>query len=485
MHIRKRSRQERSTWGTARLHAVRLGAAVFDHIRLPRRWARRSSRAVTVPTVREAGAQSNIAAHEAKRLLDARTADEATEMARRLVARLATLSDDEMVTLLNILGGEFLPDFARVHGAADAFRRDPGPMTLQTLAETVESPRQELFRRINAATGGTRMLLNMRRTLLERSRSAEPHEAQLLQGIDFDLTHLFASWFSPAFLDLRRITWDAPAHVLERVIQNESVHTMSGWKDLKLRLADDRRCFAFFHPSLPSDPLIFVEVALTRGMPSSIAPLISTTRRTIPIQEADTATFYSINSCEPGLRQIALGGRLIKRVCGVLRADMPGVSRFATLSPLPGLRASLMDPGTDGFTLTRLRCLLKPLASSLRRTEGDLREYFIQAVEAGTSTIDARALKRIAVAYLFRYRRTSRIADPVAHFHLTNGARVERINVNADPSPGGRSSLGLMVNYLYDPRKVRENEENYVYRGIVRASGPIDEDIDTISPCWL
>ena len=253
---------------------------------------------------------------------------------------------------------------------------------------------------------------------------------------DSDLRHLIASWFNRGFLELRRIDWNAPASVLEKLIQYEAVHEIQGWDDLRRRLAPDRRCFAFFHPSLPGDPLIFVEVALVRGLAGAIAPLLAP-ESGVP-EAADTAIFYSISNCQDGLRGISFGNFLIKQVVEVLKQEMPHLRIFSTLSPMPGFRRWLerradapADPAHD---------------------------------EAAT----------IGLAALYLTNPGPKASDPVARFHLGNGARLERINWMGNPAQRGMAeSYGVMVNYLYDPDTIEENHEGYARGGIIARSAAV------------
>ncbi|HSS26451.1 MAG TPA: malonyl-CoA decarboxylase family protein, partial [Usitatibacter sp.] len=294
----------------------------------------------------------------------------------------------------------------------------------------------------NMAPGGTAALLELRRELLA-AQAANP----ALAAVDHDLAHLLQSWFNRGFLELRRIDWNTPASILEKLIAYEAVHRIHGFPDLKRRLERDRRCLAFFHPVLPDEPLIFVEVALVDEIPQEVAPILAMESTVGDPRKARCAVFYSITSCQPGLKGVSFGNFLIKQVAEDLHAELPGIKVFATLSPVPGLRS----------WITRM-----------------LGARAVEAFEAsGTGRAD---LERLAAWYLTREWKDGHSLDPVARFHLGNGARLERINWLADPSPRGMSqSFGIMVNYVYDLGDVERNHEEYVKSHRVACAPAIDK----------
>jgi malonyl-CoA decarboxylase len=348
-------------------------------------------------------------------------------LAGEVLARLGALADKELAAFCVYLADEFAPDPVRLTAAAEQYLADPSPDRASALSEAAESPRLELLRRLNMAPGGTAALVRMR----ERVLSLLPTEIAL-RPLERDLKHLLVSWFNRGFLDLRRIDWNSPASVLERVMEYEAVHEVRGWDDLRRRLAPDRRCFAFFHPALADDPLIFVEVALTQGLAPAIGPLL--TLEQPQAVHPDTATFYSISNCHPGLRGVSFGHFLIKQVVEELKSDVPSLVRFATLSPIPGFR------------------------KWLEREMPDLNDAAL-----------AGSLKQICARYL-----ADNPSDPVARFHLRNGARLERIHLAANPSPRGiAESFGMMVNYLYDLDRIEANHEAFVREGTVAKSPEI------------
>jgi malonyl-CoA decarboxylase len=334
---------------------------------------------------------------------------------------------------------DFSPDPEEVGRAADAYRHAPTFEHLEHLQSVVEPPRQELFRRLNFANDGTRALVKMRRDALR-----EIDAGQSLEPIASDLGHLLASWFNRGFLTLQRIEWRSSAAVLQKLIEYEAVHQVQGWDDLRRRLEADRRCYAFFHSAMPEDPLIFIEVALTRGMSERVQPLLALESPVQDPEAADTAIFYSITNCQEGLRGVPFGSLLIKQVVEDLRNSLPRLKTFATLSPIPGF--------------------LKWLAA----------QPVEQRVEWQPGNADPHTRQRLlglCAHYLLHAKRGAEPLDPVARFHLKNGARLDRINGDADTSPGAiRQSGGLMANYVYDLEELERNHEQYVRSGQIACS---------------
>jgi malonyl-CoA decarboxylase len=289
-------------------------------------------------------------------------------------------------------------------------------------------------------------------------------------------------------LKIEEISWQTPAAILERLIRYDTVHEIRGWEDLRRRLAADRRCFAFFHPSLPDEPLIFVEVALTRGLAGAIGPLIDPQRQVTDARAADTAIFYSINSTQRGLRRISFGNFLIKQVVSELSARLPNLKRFATLSPLPGLATALRERGQDGFTEERVRRLIEPDRDQFLRELGAM--DVLHAIARLTQRPEPhpehvrRVLERLALAYLLHVRDGAEVKDPVGNFHLSNGARLERLDVDADLSQHGLESCGVMVNYRYEPDDLELNHERYVERGEVPLSRELASKARGVEAAW-
>lgn len=377
-------------------------------------------------------------------------------IASDLLAAYAESTPDERTHFLTLLATRFGPDRETVDLAIARYREE-GEAALPALARSVEPPRQELLRRLNLAPGATAMLVQMRADLLHRMKG----DGGPFAALDADFAHLFTSWFNRGFLTLQPISWDSPASLLERVIRYEAVHDIQDWQDLRGRLGpEDRRCFAFFHPALPGEPLIFVEVALTAAMADNVQAILRIDRPVLKAEEATTAIFYSISNCQPGLKGISFGHFLIKQVATDLQRSLPNLRQFATLSPVPGFCDWLRSADPD-------------LAGRL----GEDRWW-----AATDDALRARLLDR-AIAY-FREARTSsgRPVDSVARFHLGNGAVLERINWMADTSPRGlRQSAGLMVNYLYDLASIEENHEAFAHRGEVATGAPFNELADALA----
>ncbi len=336
---------------------------------------------------------------------------------------------------LDILNRDFSPDPEQVGAAADAYRNDPSPDNLLNLQRVVEPPRQELFRRLNLAPEGIRALVQMRSQVLR-----EIDGGAALETLAADLGHLLTSWFNRGFITLQRIDWRSSAALLQKLIDYEAVHQIQGWPDLRRRLEEDRRCYAFFHSALAEEPLIFIEVALTRGVSDRVQPLLDPDSAMSDPQAADSAIFYSITNCQEGLRGVPFGSLLIKQVVEDLKKSLPRIRTFATLSPIPGFRKWLAGAGSG----------LDP---------GKLDEQMRQR------------LVPLCAHYLVHEKRRNEPLDPVARFHLKNGARLDRINWLADTSPAGiRQSAGLMANYVYDLADLERNHELYTRSGQVVCS---------------
>jgi malonyl-CoA decarboxylase len=346
------------------------------------------------------------------------------------------------------LVNEFSPDPEAVGRCGEAYRVNPSAANLAALQRVVEPPRQELFRRLNMAPGGTRILVDMRRRLLREARIHPRWTA-----IEADLAHLLTSWFNRGFLSLQRIDWNTSANILEKLIQFEAVHAIQGWPDLQRRLEADRRCFAFFHPALPGEPIIFIEVALTRGMSARVQPLVDPLSPISDPQAADCAMFYSITNCQEGLRGVPFGSFLIKKVAEDLSLEFPRLKTFATLSPILGFRSWL------GEFIPRLRPAQgrDHWAALLARIETS--EWLEDPEVAAEISLE---LEPLCAYYLTHAKQGKEPLDPVERFHLRNGARLERINLLGDTSPTGiQRSAGLMVNYVYRLADVERNHELY------------------------
>ncbi|MGX1096673.1 malonyl-CoA decarboxylase [Amorphus sp. MBR-141] len=348
--------------------------------------------------------------------------------------------------------------------AAGRFLEDPSEQNAKAVQRRAEPRRLELFRRLNFAPGGTADLVSMRVDLLARLKDHPD-----FWTLDDDFKTLFQSWFNRGFLILRRIDWQTSAAVLEKIIKYEAVHAIHGWDDLRSRIdLPDRRLYAFFHPRLGDDPLIFVEVALTTEIPAAIQPILEMDRQIIAPQGANTAVFYSISNCQKGLQGISFGNFLIKQVVEDLQRELRELKTFVTLSPVPDFAQWLdRERRLDESPLipTEMRAALDRLDA-----EGWWRD------EAACEEL-ARVLPPLAAWYLTRARDArNRVLDPVARFHLGNGARLERVNFAADLSPKGlESAYGVMVNYLYRLSDIEKNHESFVNERTVAAASSVSK----------
>jgi malonyl-CoA decarboxylase len=333
----------------------------------------------------------------------------------------------------------------------------------------VEPPRQELFRRLNLAPDGTRILVAMRSQVLQESALTER-----LKPIAADLAHLFTSWFNRGFLVLRRIDWRTSAVILEKLIQYEAVHQIQGWHDLRRRLETDRRCYAFFHPALPDEPIIFIEVALSRGLIDKVQALLDPDSAVLDAEAAEWAIFYSITNCQEGLRGVPFGSFLIKHVVEDVSKEFPRIKKFATLSPVPGFRKWLSEKAAA------LQASPKLAAFSEAMAKLDSPQWMDDAAVRAELP---RHLLPLAAYYFLHAKQNQEPLDPVARFHLKNGARLERINWLGDTSASGlQRSVGLTVNYVYKLPDVERNHELYVREHKVRASREIEALAKRFSP---
>jgi len=383
-------------------------------------------------------------------------------LAQSLVEQWKIMDMQARHAWFEMLAERFGPDKEELAAAVTAWQAEPTPEAAQKLHEAAEPLRQELLRRINLAPGGTAALVDMRETLLGLVKSNPA-----LAAVDADFVHLLASWFNRGFLLLRPIDWTSPADILEKIIHYEAVHEIKDWDDLRRRLKpQDRRCFAFFHPQMPHEPLIFVEIALTSGIPGDIGQLLSEDRAAIDLSSADTAVFYSISNTQVGLKGVSFGNFLIKQVVEELLREMPWLKTFVTLSPLPGFASWLKTDRQDGATA------LAPLPDPDRFAALDQKDWH---EHPETRAELAPLLQQAAAIYLVQAKAANgRPLDPVARFHLGNGARLERIHASADLSPRGlRQSHGVMVNYLYDLPAIEKNHEIYADSGDVVHSSAV------------
>ncbi len=393
-------------------------------------------------------------------LLSTRGEASGVALATAALARYSDLDEREMLDFFLALAKDFDPDPAEAIAAAEQFAASDTPEDLATLIETVEPPRQALFRRLNQAPGGTGELVAMREDLLGLIA-----DHPTLRRVDTDLRHLFASWFNRGFLVLEPITWDSPAAVLEKIIDYEAVHAIGSWDELRARLDPaDRRCYGFFHPAMPGEPLVFVEVALTVGTPDAIGYLLADHRGVLDPDRADTAVFYSISNCQNGLRGISFGHFLIKQVVNELRRDVPNINRFVTLSPAPGFANWVKTQAANDMVSAQE--LLALVGSDNWERDPNHRARHRQLIEY----VGARY-------YLYAKNAKGKPLDPVARFHLGNGAFLAGIKPQANLSAAGMTqSLGMMVSYRYRLDRIEANHEAYATDQEIRAAATI---IDT------
>jgi len=405
-----------------------------------------------------------------EQLLSGRGEASGVAIAQDVLSSYAGLGSEDKQAFFHALLEHFGPDLDLVRETAAKLQEAPDDQAvLRRLHAASEPRRQELIRRLNLAPGGTRALVDMRADLLD-TLADHPE----LREVDRDFEHLFSSWFNRGFLVMRRIDWSTPASILEKIIEYEAVHEITGWDDLRRRIGlEDRRLYAFFHPALVDDLLIFVEVALTREIPGAIAPILAEQRAEIRAGEAATAVFYSISNCQKGLRGISFGNFLIKQVVEELRRELPGLKAFVTLSPVPGF-ARWLDRGLKGEGGVVANALDAGLADELQRTDWHLDPEVCKRLEP--------AIAGLCAHYLTREKdRKGRPLDPVARFHIGNGARLERVNWLGDLSPNGLAQAhSVMVNYLYDLKYIERNHEAYAETGAVASSSQVQKLIKAI-----
>lgn len=389
-----------------------------------------------------------------RRLMKFRHDPSAIRIASEITEAYSELSQRGRLQFLIKLNDEYDVNSGAIIQAAKQYEQDPGFRNHQILTRVVEAPRQQLFRAINIAEDGLQTLIRMRQDLLQFDVPVRIG----LAAVENDLKHLLQSWFNRGFLKLKRIDWESPARLLEKLIQYEAVHEIRHWDDLRRRLQTDRRCFAFFHPSLPDDPLVFVAVALTTKLSDNIASLISPDAEVTDPASADTAMFYSISSCQPGLTGISFGGLLIKQVLQELHVDLPSINRFSTLSPVPGFHQWLGQQ--QAVKDHRLFRLVTPAVD--------------EALTAESIEPHQDELMSILAEYLLNARIDGRPVDSVARFHLGNGAQLQAIHWMADTSQNGfRKSFGIMVNYVYETAQIQMNRQNFLQHKIIAADPSI------------
>ena len=368
-----------------------------------------------------------------------------------LMQHCEKLDEKELIIFFNLMRENFDISSLELSQAVDEYKVNSNSENLITLMKFSEPKRREIFRRCNGISRGTIRLVNLRKRLLGILKK-NPE----LRAVDYDLVYLLKNWFNRGFLILRPINWETPAHILEKIIAYEAVHEINSWDELRLRLAPkDRRCFAFFHPAMQDEPIIFVEVALMKNIPSKIQDVLEEKRDFLEPDEANVAVFYSISNCQKGLSGISFGNFLIKQVANDLKFEFDSIKKFVTLSPVPGLRNWIKNKKPK-FEMT-----LEKFKKS---------EQFLKVEPS---------LMNCAGNYFLKSDRSDGMPnDPVARFHLGNGASLEQINYLGDTSLNGLNlSGGLMVNYLYDLDKVEENHEAYTSENKLNISKNAKKDL--------
>ena len=371
--------------------------------------------------------------------------------AEMLMQHCERLNDKDLIYFFKLIRDNFDIPSEKLSKAVHEYKVDSTSESLITLMKLSEPKRREIFRRCNGISRGTIRLVNMRKRLLDILKK-NPE----LKAVDYDLVYLFKNWFNRGFLILRPINWETPAHILEKIIAYEAVHEINSWDELRLRLAPkDRKCFAFFHPAMQDEPIIFVEVALMTNIPSKIQDVLEKKRDILEPGEAKVAVFYSISNCQKGLSGISFGNFLIKQVANDLKFEFSNIKKFVTLSPVPGLRNWIKNKNPK-FELT---------LEKFKKAEQFLK-------------VEPSLMKHAGDYFLKSERSDGMPNDPVARFHLGNGASLEQINYLGDTSSNGlKLSGGLMVNYLYDLDKVEENHEAFISENKINISKSAKKDL--------
>lgn len=374
-------------------------------------------------------------------------------LAERILNAYEGLQESKRLAFFTTLLDDYDIDLPEVRAALEDYESNPDATSLSRLTSASEPQRQELLRRINLTPGGTRRLVKMREHLLDAMR-----DNPALQRVNGDFHHLFSSWFNRGFLVMEPLDWTTPAHILEKIIAYEAVHEIGSWSELRNRLEPaDRYCYGFFHPSMEDEPLVFVEVALTDHIPRGIDEILRAGRETESPENLSCAIFYSISNCHRGLAGVSFGNFLIKQVASNMKLRFPQLKTFATISPAPGMRDWLESRAAEDDRVARL-----------------LAGFGVDASEKQRAQLEQQA------AHYFLEQKNNRgePRDPVARFHLKNGAKLERINILGDPSKRGmKQSLGTMVNYVYDLSRVEQNHENYVRNNRIACSSQVRKSL--------
>ena len=382
-------------------------------------------------------------------------------VARDIAKLYQVFSPENKLLFFKRINEKYKANFTEVDKVIDLYKNSPNEKTLANLFKASEGKRRELFRRMNMAPNGTSIIVALREDLLKTLKTNKN-----LRALDDDLKHLFKAWFNPGFLKLEKITWDTKAAVLEKIIKYERVHQMKDMNELKRRLGEDRRFFSYFHPALEDEPIIFVQVALTKGLGKSIQEIMKPTNN--EEKSYDTATFYSISNCQEGLSRVTLGNFLIKRVVYEIQEELPHIKNFGTLSPIPGY--------ADWFTYLE--------EVKIKSILGNLKDYDVsflksQDLKLGDSRIikNKEAMKKLVAHYIVNEKNIKGLPiNDVSRFHLGNGAIVDDIVINANVSEQGfKRSYGVMVNYLYELKNIEKNHEDYMNNNKVLVSDKINK----------
>jgi len=392
-------------------------------------------------------------------LLDRKGEASGTALAKEIINSYDKMKPEVKVRFLIMLTTEFAPDPEPIIQASKDYIKKQDAANLFNLNKVSEAPRLELLRLLNIAPGAMPSLVAMRLLLLN-----EIKKRPMLRPLETDMFHVLSSWFNRGFLSFQQIDWNTPAVILEKLIAYEAVHEIKGWRDLRRRLSEDRRCFAFFHPALLNEPLIFVEVAFTKGIAEKIQPLLELNKQNKKSPTPDTAIFYSISNCQEGLKGISFGNFLIKQVVDSITKELPQIKTFSTLSPIPKfnkwLSTDYIKRKTSIFTANEKKQLSQDNWFNDEQIRKKLR----------------KKITHICAIYLSqeKKRKNNKPFDPVTRFHLGNGAEIENINWDADISETGlKQSAGLMVNYKYNPLKIISNHESYVNEGKIILSSKV------------
>ena len=417
---------------------------------------------LTRPRRPDSGARSEDLIELCEDLLSGRGEASGVALAREILTRYSELTIGPRIAFFEALAARFGPDRTRLQAAIAAWTAAPSDESAAELHQASEPRRQELFRRLNLAPNGTTALVRMREQLMDAMDHRED-----LAVVDADFVHLFSSWFNRGFLVLRRIDWSTPANILEKIIRHEAVHKIKSWDDLRRRVdPPDRRCYAFFHPAMVDEPLIFVEVALLEDIPGAIAPILAVKREELAAERATTAAFYSISNCQRGLAGVTFGHFLIKQVVEEISRDNSRLSTFVTLSPAPGFAAWLRrEREIENSTV---------LSAEDRAALADLDVQGWWQMPKTREPVELALIR--AAAYYFLHAKNARglPADPVARFHLGNGARLERLNFLGDATENGiHQAYGVMVNYLYSLEDIERNHEAFAQNRTIVASSAV------------